>query len=134
MCAIKLYNIKVQNNFVNYSSLSEEILNYSLFPYTGFLVSDDHNMTGSTIATKFSCNKKIKPQSLEGYEKDFRPYVLNPKYSCPTSLPLYFYFGYQLLQETEQMKECGPVRHRLINKINKKKIVSKFSQICHIVL
>lgn len=98
------------------------------------LVTDDHNMTGSTIATKFSCNKKIKPQSLEGYEKDFRPYVLNPKYSCPTSLPLYFYFGYQILQETEQMKECGPVRHRLINKINTKKIVSKFSQICHIVL
>lgn len=58
-------------------------------------------MTGSTISTRFSFNKedKLTNQSLEGYEKDFRPYVLNPKYSCPTSLPLYFYFGYQLLQE-----------------------------------
>lgn len=69
---------------------------------------EDTQMKGSTIATKFSY-KKIKQQSLEGYEKDFRPYVLNPKYSCPTSLPLYFYFGYQLVQEKQQMKECGPV-------------------------
>lgn len=30
--------------------------------------------------------------------KESRPYVLNPKYTTPTSLPLYFYFGYQLMQ------------------------------------
>lgn len=39
-----------------------------------------------------------------------RPYVLNPKYSTPTSLPLYFYFGYQILQESNLMEACGPVR------------------------
>lgn len=78
-----------------------------------FSSSDDHNTTGSTISKRFSFNKedKLTNQSLKGYEKDFRPYVLNPKYSCPTSLPLYFYFGYQLLQEKKQMKDCGPVRH-----------------------
>lgn len=46
---------------------------------------------------------------LKGY-KDSRPYVLNPKYSTPTSLPLYFYFGYQLLQEYNKVVECGPAR------------------------
>lgn len=73
--------------------------------------NNDHNTTGSTISKRFSFNKedKLTNQSLKGYEKDFRPYVLNPKYSCPTSLPLYFYFGYQLLQEKKQMKDCGPV-------------------------
>lgn len=82
-----------------------------------FSSSDDHNTTGSTISKRFSFNKedKLTNQSLKGYEKDFRPYVLNPKYSCPTSLPLYFYFGYQLLQEKKQMKDCGPVRHHFIN-------------------
>lgn len=72
---------------------------------------DERNMEGSTIAPNISRKERIDLRLLEGYKKEFRPYVLNPKYSCPTSLPLYFYFGYQLLQETEQMKECGPVRN-----------------------
>lgn len=103
-----------------------ESFTYSLFDtkkagYTCTIIffssSDDHNTTGSTISKRFSFNKedKLTNQSLKGYEKDFRPYVLNPKYSCPTSLPLYFYFGYQLLQEKKQMKDCGPVRHHFIN-------------------
>lgn len=41
--------------------------------------------------------------------KESRPYMLNPKYSAPTSLPLYFFFGYQLLQESDHMNKCGPV-------------------------
>lgn len=42
--------------------------------------------------------------------KESRPYILNPKYSAPTSLPLYFFFGYQYLQESSNlMEECGPV-------------------------
>nr|XP_034319165.1 transient receptor potential cation channel subfamily M member-like 2 isoform X2 [Crassostrea gigas] len=41
--------------------------------------------------------------------KESRPYILNPKYSAPTSLPLYFFFGYQYLQESSNlMEECGP--------------------------
>lgn len=110
---IVVFTIHYQRKTLTYSLFDTKNAGYHLFS------SDDNNMTGSTIATKFSCNPEIKPQSLEGYEKDFRPYVLNPKYSCPTSLPLYFYFGYQLLQEKGQMKECGPVRHHFINIINK---------------
>lgn len=41
--------------------------------------------------------------------KESRPFILNPMYSTPTSLPLYFFFGYQLLQESDLMKRCGPV-------------------------
>lgn len=41
--------------------------------------------------------------------KETRPYILNPKISAPTSLPLYFFFGYQLLQESPHMEKCGPV-------------------------
>lgn len=44
--------------------------------------------------------------------KESRPYILNPKYSAPTSLPLYFFFGYQLLQELSNlMEKCGPVSY-----------------------
>lgn len=58
---------------------------------------------------------------LKGF-KESRPYVLNPKYSTPTSLPLYFYFGYQLLQEYNKVVECGPVSifYILIKFINHK--------------
>lgn len=39
-----------------------------------------------------------------------RAYVMNPRFSTPTSLPLYFYLGYQVLQENEEfMKDCGKV-------------------------
>lgn len=41
--------------------------------------------------------------------KESRPYVLNPKYTTPTSLPLYFYFGYQLMQGKGEINECGHV-------------------------
>lgn len=41
--------------------------------------------------------------------KESRPYVLNPKYTTPTSLPLYFYFGYQLMQGKGEIHECGHV-------------------------
>lgn len=69
---------------------------------------------GSSLAWKLlrrnfvSPEEKIIHQVLEGF-KESKPYILNPKYSTPTSLPLYFYFGYQLLQESELTEECGPV-------------------------
>ena len=37
------------------------------------------------------------------------PGVLNPKFTSPTSLPLYFYFGYQLLQESDLLQKFGHV-------------------------
>lgn len=54
-------------------------------------------------------DEAILNQSLQELKRESRPYVLNPKYSTPTSLPLYFYFVYQLLQESKRLEECGPV-------------------------
>nr|XP_034321515.1 transient receptor potential cation channel subfamily M member 2-like [Crassostrea gigas] len=75
---------------------------------------NENTNKGSSLAWKLlrrnfvSPEEKIIYQVLEGF-KESKPYVLNPKYSTPTSLPLYFYFGYQLLQELELIEECGPV-------------------------
>ncbi|XP_052693640.1 transient receptor potential cation channel subfamily M member 2-like [Crassostrea angulata] len=85
-------------------------------------LSSDHSHTetngnttkGSSLAWKLLRRNFVSPeeqiihQVLEGF-KESRPYVLNPQYSSPTSLPLYFYFGYQLLQELDLTEECGPV-------------------------
>lgn len=43
-----------------------------------------------------------------------RPFVLNPKLFRSTSLPLYFFLGYQILQERKDlMADCGKVRRPL---------------------
>lgn len=47
---------------------------------------------------------------IEKYKKQPRRNVLNASFTSPTSLPLYFYFGYQLLEESTQWQECGHVR------------------------
>ncbi|XP_062596064.1 transient receptor potential cation channel subfamily M member 2-like [Saccostrea cucullata] len=39
--------------------------------------------------------------------RESRAYVLDTKYSSPTSLPLYFFFEYQFLQQSEKLKEHG---------------------------
>lgn len=76
-----------------------------------------HTIKGTSLAWKLLRRNSVRPeeknmkQLLEAFKKKSRPYVLNPKYSTPTSLPLYFYFGYQLLQESELMKKCGHVRY-----------------------
>lgn len=46
---------------------------------------------------------------IEKYKKRPRRNVLNPSFTSPTSLPLYFYIGYQLLEESNQWHECGHV-------------------------
>lgn len=75
-----------------------------------------HTIKGTSLAWKLLRRNSVRPeeknmkQLLEAFKKKSRPYVLSPKYSTPTSLPLYFYFGYQLLQESELMKKCGHVR------------------------
>lgn len=38
-----------------------------------------------------------------------KTYVLNPEYCNATTLPLYFFFGYQILQELKLMQTCGDV-------------------------
>lgn len=72
-------------------------------------------MTGSSVAWKLLKRNSVRPeetmmnQLLEDYKKESRAYVLNPKYASPTSLPLYFYFGYQLLQESKLLMDSGRV-------------------------
>jgi hypothetical protein len=72
-------------------------------------------MTHSSVAWKLLKRNVVKPeektmtQLLEDYRKGSRAYVLNPKYASPTSLPLYFYFGYQFLQESKLLKKSGHV-------------------------
>lgn len=72
-------------------------------------------IAGYSLAWKLMRRNSIRPEEkamnllLEGYKRESRPYVLNPKYASPTSLPLYFYFGYQLLLESKLMQECGHV-------------------------
>eukprot|EP00105_Crassostrea_gigas_P000727 XP_011412642.1 PREDICTED: uncharacterized protein LOC105317633 [Crassostrea gigas] len=61
------------------------------------------------ILQKHSVSPEYKFQNLEELKRKSRPYVLNPKFSTPTSLPLYFYFVYQLLQESNLLKDCGPI-------------------------
>lgn len=38
-----------------------------------------------------------------------KTYVVNPKYCNATTLPLYFFFGYQILQELKLLQTCGDV-------------------------
>lgn len=53
--------------------------------------------------------KIVLKRMLKRFKIKSKPCVINPKYSKPTSLPLYFYFGYQLLQESKCLDECAPV-------------------------
>lgn len=70
---------------------------------------------GFSLTWKVLRRNSIRPedeiieQILKGFKKESKTYVLNPKYSTPTSLPLYFYFGYQLFQESKCFEECGPI-------------------------
>ena len=82
----------------------------------GSLDQSPGDITGSTITWRLLRKNSIKPEEktihefLEEYQKEPRPGILNPKFTSPTSLPLYFYFGYQLLQESDLLQKCGHVR------------------------
>ncbi|XP_056002358.1 transient receptor potential cation channel subfamily M member 2-like [Ostrea edulis] len=71
-------------------------------------------ITGSSLACKVLKRNSVTPekiapdQLLEVY-KESRAYVLNPKYASPTALPLYFYFRYQVLQESGLLKDRGHI-------------------------
>lgn len=76
---------------------------------------DTLDITGSSITWKqlrrnsFQPGEKTMNEILEGYKKEPIPELLNQKFSSPTSLPLCFYFGYQLLKESNLMQKCGHV-------------------------
>lgn len=42
-------------------------------------------------------------------QEEFRQYVFNPQFSTPTSLPLSFFFGYQILHEMNELGLRGHV-------------------------
>lgn len=54
---------------------------------------------------EFHSKKSYKKLDVEENAKCSRPNVLNSKYFNPTSLPLCFYFGYQIVEV------CGPVSY-----------------------
>ncbi|XP_056002332.1 uncharacterized protein LOC130049150 isoform X2 [Ostrea edulis] len=76
---------------------------------------NDLAMTCSSVAQKLVKRNSVSPegntmeQLLKDYKMESRAYVLNPKYASPTSLPLYFYFGYQLLQESRTLMDNGRI-------------------------
>lgn len=74
-----------------------------------------HNFSGNSIGGASLPNKSIQSvQFLRGLKSKTRPFVLNPKLSTSTSLPLYFFLGYQILQERKDlMADCGNVRRPL---------------------
>lgn len=57
-----------------------------------------------------------KNEPLEGFNK-VRQYVFDPKYSTPTSLPLSFFFGYQVLHESEKWDQGGDGHVRIFDTV-----------------
>ena len=73
-----------------------------------------------SITWKLLSKNTIHPEEetvnklLEGYKtNESRPGVLKSKFASPASLPLYFYFGYQLLQESNLLQKLGHVRLKI---------------------
>lgn len=66
------------------------------------------NSTGKKAPSQRKNTKSINVVGPETKKKDviqeeFRQYVFNPQFSTPTSLPLSFYFGYQILHERNEL-------------------------------
>ncbi|XP_061190927.1 transient receptor potential cation channel subfamily M member 2-like [Saccostrea echinata] len=78
-----------------------------------FLQSNGYVQIGATVSGGQICKSNaILPKEEEinkvfSQHRESRAYVLDTKYSSPTSLPLYFYFEYQFLQELKKLKEYG---------------------------
>lgn len=77
--------------------------------------ADSVSITGSSITWKSLRSNLIRPEEstvndlLEGHKKKPMSGIVNPKFTSPASLPLYFYFGFQLLQESDLLQKCGHV-------------------------
>ncbi|XP_078311840.1 transient receptor potential cation channel subfamily M member 2-like isoform X3 [Crassostrea virginica] len=87
---------------------SEETINSDV-------LKDSLAMTSSSITMQQLKKNSMKLEKItikkliESYKKQPRRDVLDPSFTSPTSLPLYFYFGFQLLQESNQWEECGHI-------------------------
>ena len=65
------------------------------------------------MLSKYSIQPEEKTvnELLEGYKiREPRRNVLKSECTSPASLPLYFYFGYQLLHESGLLQKLGHVR------------------------
>ena len=74
-----------------------------------------------SITWKLLSKNAIQPEEntvnkiLDGYKiKEPRPGVLKSKFTSPASPPLYFYFGYQLLQESGLLQKLGHVSKNIL--------------------
>lgn len=72
----------------------------------------NQNLNGNSIGGAPLLDNSVQSgHLLRGLKSKTRPFVLNPKLSTSTSLPLYFFLGYQILQEDKDLMECcGNVR------------------------
>lgn len=74
------------------------------------ILPDPHKKTIKGNSQGGSLKIEESTKLFEGLSWGTRSYVMNPKFSTSTSLPIYFYLGYQVLQENEEfMKVCGKV-------------------------
>lgn len=78
--------------------------------------NDKENQLGQTVykphtpMVETCMPKNIDENTLvKGFKFGSRPYVFYPKYCTSTTLPLYFYFGYQIWQASQKKKKCGQV-------------------------
>lgn len=78
---------------------------------SSFFPDCDPTLKGFSLTLKFLQKNSVSPEErmFEGFNMESRIHILNPKYSTPTSLPLYFFFVYQLLQESKNLEKFGPV-------------------------
>lgn len=69
----------------------------------------NQNLNGNSIGGAPLLDNSIQSsQLLKGLKSKTRPFVLHPELSTSTSLPLYFFLGYQILQEDKDLMEsCG---------------------------
>lgn len=69
----------------------------------GFTMINQDSITPQTVHMAQVLNKY----------KESRTHAMESTFSKPSSLPLYFYFGYQLLQESNLLQDCGHVRCKI---------------------
>ncbi|XP_056002343.1 transient receptor potential cation channel subfamily M member 2-like [Ostrea edulis] len=65
----------------------------------GFTMINQDSITPQTVHMAQVLNKY----------KESRTHAMESTFSKPSSLPLYFYFGYQLLQESNLLQDCGHI-------------------------
>lgn len=73
------------------------------------------HMNVNTTGKKASLPKKsinaVSPETEEKnvVQEEFRQYVFNPQFLTPTSLPVSFFIGYQILHERKELGQRGHV-------------------------